>query len=389
MIGSRLIRYLRPVPPRYMSRLHLFMGFLNGKVTDATMRASHITPDGYGSRLLTEVIKLADLDTLLTPGDPNHRTNGEYLLSITRDLEKPVDVRIGKHTTRSLFIHSKTPCYELITPSRRKNPLLDLPIGKPYSHPDWKTVKPLRISDMGPSDLSLRVYNDRIDYLRAGPTYAIYSLDCLALVTMFVAYYKAQKNVVDLDQTILDFIHFEVIVPTLLNDSVALWLRNVYRQQLLFASPLESHTSTIWDNVTIDVIGSDFTGAMVDVQHLKEDLKSQSISDLTALSSLLVTKDSQDIMSYYRDLYETTIVPEQQPYVWIDCLKNLAWLEFFLLVTSFVPDRPDAISFQRDLVRDVRLWTMMRAWQDVHSSVPYKTMIRAKLEGMLEYLKQR
>lgn len=386
MIGERFVRYLKPSPPRSMSRLNLFVNFLNRKAQDATSRASYITPNNYGSRLLIEIIKLADLDTLLLEGDPYNRM-GEYLLSITKDLEKPIDVRIGKHTTQSLFVRSKTPCFELMTASRRRNPLVDIPYKQPYDSPEWKAVKPFRIVDMGTTDLRFQVYNDQLMYNRHGPTHMVYSLDCFALVSKFVAYYRAQKSITDRDQCLLNFVHEEIIVPTLLNDSIAIWLRNIYRQQLLSASPLESHTSTIWDIVNIDTLGSDFTGAMFDIQHLKTDLKNQSISNQTVFSSLPLSSNGESFTAYYTDLYDTTTTPNEQPYVWVDCLKNISWWEFILMVSSFVPDYPDVISLKRDVLRDVRFWLMVRPWQEIHQSLPYRTLIRSRLEGLYTYLR--
>ena len=387
MIGERFVRYLKNTPPRNMSRLNLFIHFLHRKMEDATVRASYTTPNGYGSRLLVDIIKLADLDTLLLPGDPYHKV-GDYLLSITKDLEKPIDVRIGKHTTKSLFIKSKTPCFELMTPSRRKNPLYEIPFESDYYSDAWKSIKPFHIVDMGTTDLRFQVYSDQLMYQKQGPTHVIYTLDCMALVAKFVAYYKAQPYVVNRDQCLLDFVHKEIIVPILLQDSLALWLRNIYKQQFLIASPLESHTSTIWDIVNIDTIGSDFTGAMVDIQHLKTDLKNQSISNQTVFSSLLLNTQQQSFTEYYKELFDTTNTPNEQPYAWVDCLKWLSWWEFILTISSFVPDYPDVISLRRDVVRDVRFWCMIKPWNSINSSVPYKIMIRARLEGMLAYLNQ-
>lgn len=387
MIGERFVRYLKDVQPRSMNRVNLFVNFLDHKIIDATRRASYITPNGYGSRLFVEIIKLANLDTLLLPGDPYHRV-GDYLLSITKDLEKPIDVRIGKHTSQSLFIYSKSHCFELMTPSRRQNPLLEIPFQSPYDDPIWKTIQPFRISDMGTTDLRFQVFNDKLSYNHHGPTHVVYSLDCMALVAKFVAYYRAQKYVANLDQCLLDFVHTEVIVPTLLKDSMALWLRNIYRQQLLSASPLESHTSTIWDVVNIDTIGSDFTGAMFDIQHLRTDLKNHSISHQTTMSSLILGTDNQSFTSYYKQLFNTTTVPNQQPYIWVDCLKHLSWWEFILMVSSFAPDYPDVISLKRDVLREIRFWIMQKPWQYIHNSIPYRTMIQSRLEGMYNYLRE-
>jgi hypothetical protein len=385
VIGDRILRYLKPVPPRHLSRVNLFLSFLNYKVDDARLRASHITPNGYGSRLLIDIIKMADIEYLIQDRKDD-KILGPYLLSILKDIEKPIDPRIGKTTTRNLFIQSRKPCFELMTPSRRKNPLSDIPLGQPYTDPRWRKIKPFRVVDMGPCDLVFKVDTDCLSYRHNGPSNVIYALDCYALVAQFVAYYRSLKSPVDIDQVILDFIHYEVIVPTLLTDSVSLWMRNIYRQQLITNSRLESHTSSISDYVNTDSLGSDFSGAMVDVQHLQNDLISESISGLAALSSLSISPSGESFTEYYRELFETTTLPDQQPYVWVDVLKNLNWWEIVLLVSSFSPSYPDIVSFQRDFTRDIRFWIMLKPWQEIPSSIPYKSLIRGRLEGMYNYL---
>lgn len=385
MIGDRIVRYIKRTPPRTMPKLNQFIGFLNRKIDDAIMRASYITPNGYGSRLLVDIIKLADLEKILDPDLPTERLI-DHLVWINRDLEKPIDVRIGRYTTRSLFINSKTPCFELVTASRRQNPLAEIPFGMDYRASEWDSIQPLRISDMGVTDLRFQVYSDQLIYQRQGPTHAVYSLDCMALVAKFVSYYKAQTRILNLDQTILDFVHREVIVPSLLRDSLAIWLRNIYRQQFLLSSPMESSNSTMWDVVNIDTLGSDFNGAMADIFHLKEDLKKQSVTTNTVLASLLLGSDGKSFTDYYKDLYYTTSTPDEQPYVWVDCLKNLTWWEFVLTLTSFSPDLADSLSYRRAVSRDVRLWLMMKPWTEIAGSIPYRTMIRSRLEGLHAYL---
>ena len=373
------------MPPRTMSRLNLFLEYLRFKTEDATRRALNLTPNGNGSRLLMSIIKRADLETLLLPGDPKNRT-GPNLLPLLKDLEKSIDVRNGKHTTKKLFIQSRTYCFELMTASRRTNPLSEIPYDKPYDDPAWKTIFPLRVCDMSAADLRFSFHTDYLTYNDNGPSYVIYALDCFALISKFVAYYHAQTDVHDLDQTILNFLHSEVIVPALLNDTVALWMRGIYRQQLIDGSPLEYHTSTLWDNITTDVLGSDFNGAMLDVQRLRHDLINNNIGIRDVLSTLLVTVHKQDFSSYYKELWETTGTPNEQPYIWVDCIKNLGFWEFILLVSSYVETTAEAIALRRLIKRDLRFWLMMRPWQEIHGSIPLRTTIRSRLQGMMRYL---
>lgn len=382
MSGDRFIRYLKPVAPRHLPKLNLFLDYLNYKTEDAKMRAAHITPNGYGSRLLVAIIKLADIDKILGFDNPSKLST--YLTFILKDLEKLIDVRIGKNTTQTLFIKSKLPCFELISPSRRKNPLLDIPFSYPYT--EWKNIRPLRVTEMGSCDLKFNIHTDYLHYPQRGPTHVLYSLDCMALIAKFVAYYKSKESVIDEDQLLLEFVHNEIIVPSILRDTTALWIRNIVKQQFISNSRLSSYTATIWDNITTDTIGSDFNGAMVDIAKLKEDLTNQSITAQTVLSSIGLTPDKISFSKYFSELSLTTSIPQQHPYIWLDCIKNISWWEFVITMTSLTPDHPDAISFQRDVLRDIRLWNMLKPWQEIHSSIPLKTRVKNKLEGLMTYL---
>ena len=382
MLGSRFSRYAKPMPPRHFSRLDLFARFLNHRVKDATMRASHITPNGYGSRLLVEIIKLADLNVILSTGDlPS------YLLPILKDLEKPIDPRNGRHTTKSLFIKSGSPCFELISPSRLPNPFITIPWDKPYEDPTWSEIRPLRMVDLGTADLHFSAHSGYLTYTTRGPTHAVYTLDCLSLIGKFVAYYKSRTMVDNVDQVILDFLHTEIITPMLLNDSASIWLRNLYKQQLLTGSPLEFHTSTMWDVVTSDVIGPDVTGAVADIIHIKRDLINQTINPQTALSSLPGSPSGDSLATYFTRLYDTTQSPDGKPFLWVDCLKYLNWWELILLTASYSSDTPATISLKRDVLRDVRLMVMIKPWQEIYNSYPFKTIVRAKIDGLNSYLK--
>ena len=384
-IGSRFIEYLKPSPPRHMSRVVQLTNYLGSKIEEGTRRASFTNPDTNGVRLLRQILEICDLDTLLALSVKPGRL-GEYLLSMTYELEKVIDVRIGKNTSQSLFINGKTRCYELVTPSRRKNPLSEIPLGSKYDSGDWDKIRPLRIWDMGVSNLTFRFNDGRLDYNHHCPSYAIYSLDCFALVAKFIAYYKSQTKNIDLDSVMVNYIYSEIIVPSLLSDSVSIWLRNIYRQQFLSDTKLESHNSTLWDNTNIVALGTEFNNAMYDINHLKVDLRKEVITYSEVLSSLPLTGDGQHFISYYKELYNTTQLSDQQPYIWVEFIKNVSWFEFVLLVSSFSPSIPNVTSFQRDLIREVRFAIMMKPWNEVRASIPLKNVILHRLEGMYAYL---
>ncbi len=385
MLGHRLTYAIRPTTPRPMTRLHLFLSFLKTKQIEATKRSEYLTPNGNGTRLLTAILKTADLEAMIrTDKYTDYIVN--ILYPMVKDLEKHIDVRRGNYTANKLFIKTKNACFEMITPVRTEYPLENIPFDVPYDDPRWNTIRPFRIVELGACDLTFSLHTDYLQYRKHGPTHAVYTLDCFALVTKFIAYYKSRVTVPNFDQCILDFLHDDIIIPTLQEDSLALWLRNIYRSQFILNSPLESRTSTVWDAIVTDTLGSDFTGAMMDVHRIKKEIENNAISLRTLVSSLPLTTTNKSFSVYYTQLCDTTRIPRQQPYIWVECLKHLTWIETILLFTSFIPDHPESLTLRRQVRRDLELWVMMKPWQMISGSIPFRTMIRNRLEGLVTYL---
>ena len=65
------------------------------------------------------------------------------------------------------------------------------------------------------------------------------------------------------------------------------------------------------------------------------------------------------------------------------------WWEFILITASFMPNHPDVLSLKRDALRDLRLWMMLKPWQNIHNSIPYQISIKSKLQGLYTYLNDR
>lgn len=386
MTHNRFMTYLKPEPPRYLSRLDLFLRFIENKVNDAIVRSTHTSSNSYGIRVLTEIIKLSDLKTIL-PMYMSGKLSSSYLLSITKDLEQPIDVRNGRQGS-SFFIKSKTMCYELITASRRDNPLGDIPYGKDYDNSEWKAIRPFRIYDISACDLVYTAHGAHLYYTGDGPKYVIYTVDCFALLCKFLAYYKAAKYKDDVDTLIQEYLHKDVVIPNLLRDSASIWMRNNFRNQFLIGSPLESRSMTLWDNINGDTLGADYTGAMYDVHHLKKDVISGSVTPLVGMSSLQLSRNT-GFTQYYTELFENNKGSITSSHLWVECLKNLPWWEFITLINATGKALPETQMFEKDVIRDVRFWKMLRPWNSVHGSLPYRAIVETRLTSLYDYLKGR
>ena len=385
MLGNSFLSYLHNVPPRSTPKLNLFTERLGERIANSSYRAGHLTTNGPGTRLLTALIKQVDIHVLVA-SSASLTSITQDLQSKVKDLEKMIDVRSGKHTQTNLFIKSHPVCFELMTPSRRTNVFTDIPSDKPWSDLSWMRLKPMRLVDMGACPLVAQLTGDQIHYRSQGPTHAVYAVDVVVLIAGFIAYYRSMSKPFVLDQLILDYVTNAVVIPCLLEDSASLWLRSRYRQIFVLDSVLEPHTTTVWDVITPDTVTSDWAPGTLEVQHLKQDLLNQSISVNTVLSSLPLTADRVNFVHYYSQLWSTTRTPDDQPWIWVDCLKNLAWWEFILSVAAPQRNLPGVKSMLRDLTRDVRFWMMIKPWQEIRQSIPYRTIIESRLSGMYTYL---
>jgi len=185
----------------------------------------------------------------------------------------------------------------------------------------------------------------------------------------------------------MNFLHEEIVIPTLVKDSVSLWIRNNFRKTLISGSPLRSFTMTLWDNINGDTLGTTFNAAQRDVEALRTDLIKGSISPLVALSSLKLSPDTT-FTQYYLELGKNSIPSPDSTQPWATCILHLSWWEMILVTTS-LSKLPEVISFERDVKREIYHWVRSEVWNNISNSLPYRETIRTRLVGMYEYLNKR
>lgn len=389
MLGNKIVENLNSHPSVNLPNLKLFLNFIKTKIKSHHHKSSTSisTP---GTRLLTEIINLSNVRSYLL-SNPNNKNFEKDLLSRLSDIETVIDTRHFRKALPNQFVLSKSggsaSCYEIIVPARRQNPLVSIPIGKDYNDPAWSNINPFRVYDMGDFDLSFNVYKSRLDFYGKSPSYAIYTVDCFALIAKFIAYYKSSKwKIVDYENILQEFLHEEIVTKTLIGDILPIYLRNVFMQQFAISTDIKSSETADTDTTDLDTLGSEFSAAMFDIRKLKQFTANNNLHPLTVLSSILITPDNEDFISYYKNLYFTTQLPDDRTYFWVECVKNLRWWRFILTVFSLNPDHPYVISFYRDVLREVRIWMYIRPWNNIPSGYPYKGYVKKSIENLYEEL---
>ena len=386
MLGETIISHLKETPSRSSPRLRSFIEQLQFRKKEILERSPSVVPVVGGVRLLYDVLKLFSIhswmNSSLTPLQMAYEALEELPF-----VESLVVSQINTGRRSNLFVRSKDMCFELIVPSNRKNPLTEIPFDMVYTASKWDDVKPLRIVDMGMADLSFNVREGYISYTRKSPIFAMYTIDCFALVMKFLAYYPTIEKKLDLNDAVLLFVEKHVVLPTLMDDAIALWMRNTCRRQFISDTLLENRTSTMWDNITVDSFGTEYNAAMEDVLRLKTECLGSNITPLDVLSSIPMGLDRVNFISYYKTLYNTTNVSERHPLLWAQVLKNINWWEFILIVFTMGKNFPSSKAFERTVLRDVKLALMTRPWNKVGGSLPYRNIVQSRLEGMADYLR--
>jgi hypothetical protein len=381
---TNLATILTPVSGRYMTRLRLFIEMLHRKLNASIDRAANVSFDGYGSRILANIIKQSDVESFL-------RTSESLQSFYTRSsqdaarLEKLIDPRIGLHSTAKMFIRSKTPCFELMAPIRTD---VDPPTDKPLSDPSWDAIRPFRMIDAGHCDYVVTFSTNYLTFQHRGPAYAVYGVDVNLLVTKFAAYCRYHGVSNSIDDDIYRFLRDHGVLPYMVDDFTSIWVRNMWRSQLITGSPLEDFTTTMWDAVGSIGLPAELKAALFDVRHLREDLISGAATPRYALSSLLVDMNEDSFSSYLGRLFSETKSSPIYHFKWLECIKYLSYIEFILVVTSLNPSNLDSVRFRQGLRVDTTEWLAARPWNAVKLSVPFSAMVELKVRGMRDYLER-
>jgi hypothetical protein len=356
-----------------------FLNSLGIKHQQLTHRFPNGASPGFGMRKLLSLLEFANIEDM--------PITTESLLGMRRGLEEQLNVRVQKQRTGNLFLKSPRGTVELMIPARSSNPLGDCPaLSLPYSDASWHRLKPLRMVDIDRCDLRFQIQNDQVLYQKNAPRFALYTLDCYALLLKYSAYCRVTGSPSDVMAHRIKFLHQAVILPALVDDQIALWFRNLYTDVFLYGTPINQYLQSDWDGQYSNLLGADFYHMVTELYALKDDVVKDVISPQTVLSSLTMGFGGLSFSEYYLQLMLTTQIPEDQNVTWLECVKQLRWLELIVILLSLEGNTPESLTTRRALLRMFRLWQMMKPWQELSTASYYRTLLQMRVEGIILYL---
>ncbi len=365
MFFQSMSYYLKSCPPKIYPKLSHYIDYLTIQRNQAIAQHPLSGYETSGIELLEKVLADADIQTIRTVTDPFDQY--ENMISpIIGDLNQIFDPSYKGSIGFGSFVHNvKGQCSEYLIPSAPADPYAIYPIGSNWDV--WSTYRPLRMLNIDSHELSFQSYLDAITYKIDPPRFAVFSLDCAALIMQYISYLEAT---VEQDRLSLpDYLHRFIVYPCLINDALSIWLINQYGQMIRDPDQDTDITKVdfAWVTATNARIGSSYSGALSDVRSLVSLVAKGNVTPPCALSSLIML-DSTSVLSTYLDIVKSVTVPSLRQYTWAEYLRDELYLFLILDIARLYPSLPQFSKMITYLKRDVALLTTSRFWNTIHNT---------------------
>ncbi len=378
MFSQSMKYYLKSCPPKIYPKMSHYIDYLIIQRDQAIAQHPLSGYETSGIELLEKVLADADIPTIRTVSDPFDQYEN-MIGPIIGDLNQIFDPSYKGSIGFGSFVHNvKGQCAEYLIPSSPEDPYSTYPIGAGWDL--WSTYKPLRMLNIDSHELSFQSYLDAITYKIDPPRFAVFSLDCAALIMQYVSYLGAtvEQNRLSLP----DYLHRYVVYPCLINDALSIWLLNQYGQMI--RDPDQDtevpKVDFAWVTATNARIGSSYSGALSDVRSLVGLVANGNVTPPCALSSLIML-DGTSVLSYYMSMTKSVTVSSLRQYLWAEYLRDELFLFLILDMASLYPSLPQFSKLVTYLKRDIALLTTSRFWNTIHN-----TALSAHVQGSLSRL---
>lgn len=372
--------------PRILQWADLYMKSFYPKQVYADIKASHTIYRTNGIRHLLLILK--ESRHFYVPGYSESAKQFEVTVeSLARSVSRTFDPTQSGITNRDFFIKSPSSFTEILFLSNLVNPLSRLPANIGY-YSGWRQIRPLRMVEMSDMPLSFNVDNQTLNYRFAPSGFGVFALDPAALILKYESFRREFSRPEDTeDSSMLRYLVRDVIEPCLLNDSFALWMRNLYRNILSEQNPDYPYLDSYWPTETTQIVGAGYQNFLREVGQIKDGLINKTLYADRVLNSLPVSSDNIPIAIWMKELQSNVTLPNQYQYQWVSGMMWFTWIETIWLTMRL----GGKSSRYRDFIRI--LWHPLRQWGQTHPWTIVKdpfiqTYIRTRAEGMLALLEK-
>lgn len=345
--------------PRILQWADLYMKSFYPKQVYADIKASHTIYRTNGIRHLLLILK--ESRHFFVPGYSVSAKQFEVTVeSLARSVSRTFDPTQSGITNRDFFVKSSSPFTEILFLSNLVNPLSRLPSDIGY-YTGWRNIRPLRMVEMSDMPLTFDVDNQTLNYRYATSGFGVFALDPAALILKYESFRREFSRPDDTeDATMVRYLVRDVIEPCLLNDSFALWMRNLYRNILTEQNPDYPYLDAYWPTETTQVVGAGYANFLREVEQIKDGLINKTVYADRILNSLPVSSDNIPLAIWMKDLQSTVTLPNQYQYQWVSGMMWFTWIE-----TVWITMRLSGKSSRyRDFIRV--LWHPLRQWGQTH-----------------------
>lgn len=371
---NTISQYLRFTPgrltPRYTQYLFNMQPFITKHLTRFL---AYPGSNSQGIRLLNHVINLIDWNWCSRQTDIDIYSN--YLQSEKKNLEGLFSRVITGRNYANVFITKhlgKVP--EYLIPVEDVMTLSRLPFNSSWI--EWSKVRPVKLVYHDSDEYTLDIITDQIRFRESVPTFAVFTIDVIALVLMYLSWLREQKDKEPLpeDELFTSYFLHKYVISGLYYDLVDVWLLNQVKS-VISGENVSDRYNDIERMQQYTFIGSRYVEAFEALELRVRQLRDKAITADSLMNSDLMYTNT--IRGYARDLIRRYPTDLTRPGYYLTLAKELPLLETIYGIYSSERSNPLYPKLQREGGRKYKRILMTKPWNRCQY-----TPVAKKLEDM-------
>lgn len=333
MLLEQLFPYLRETPGKTLSRYHRFLQALRAYYQIRHHR--FLASAGYehvGISLLKQVLGEADYDWMSTKRDITSYMNHVQHIKPIMDGHYAQTVTGREYTNYFVGTIHSSRTTEFLAPTEDVAVFTKLPFDQKWDA--WKSIKPVRLWYHDSPELSLNISHDRFNFHKTPPSYAVFTIDTVALTYKYHHWMKEGlgEEIRDRDGlTKQFFIHKHVICP-MMEDLIDVWiLQKILGSVLMYTAPSDIALEMAVDrerqysDATVQ-----YLDGMIALEEELNDIKESKLRPSIFLNSQVLFTGS--LFDRIRESLTTVRTSSLRQYEYLSLLKDLDLIKLVMKI---------------------------------------------------------